>query len=56
MLETRLMSSEDGEFWKHGYFLSIEELVKLARNFLDNCDGFVDNDKTYIESWLKKNT
>ncbi len=38
---------------KKEYLLSIEELVKLVRNFqVDNFDGFVSNDASYIENWL----
>jgi hypothetical protein len=56
MLETRLVIEKDNkENWKTGYFLSIDELTKLVRNFQVDChDGFVSNDKSYIENWLKK--
>ena len=37
-----------------GYFLTIKDLAKLVRDFDADCrDGFVSNDETYIESWLK---
>jgi hypothetical protein len=38
-----------------GYFLTIHDLAKLVRDFQADChDGFVSNDKSYIEEWLKK--
>jgi hypothetical protein len=38
-----------------GYYLTIDDLVALARDFQADChDGFVSNDKSYIEEWLKK--
>lgn len=38
-----------------GYFLTPNDLQKLVRDFLVDChDGFVSNDNTYIEEWLKK--
>jgi len=58
MLETRLVTfnSEGAEQWKDGYFLSLDELQRLVRDFQADChDGFVSNDKSYIELWLKKN-
>lgn len=57
MLETRLVAPEPGaEHWKHGYFLSMDELERLCRDHLvDNHDGFVSNTRAYIEAWLKKN-
>ena len=37
-----------------GYFLTIQDLTKLVRDFQADChDGFVSNDKAYIELWLK---
>lgn len=37
-----------------GYFLSIDDLQKLVRDFQVDCyDGFVSNDNSYIEQWLK---
>ena len=36
--------------------LSIEQLESLCRDFqVDNFDGFVSNDKGYIELWLDNN-
>jgi len=38
-----------------GYFLTINDLAKLVRDFQADChDGFVSNDGSYIEEWLKK--
>jgi hypothetical protein len=38
-----------------GYFLTIHDLIKLVRDFQVDChDGFVSNDKAYLEQWLKK--
>jgi hypothetical protein len=40
-----------------GYFLTIHDLAKLVRDFQVDChDGFVSNDKAYIEEWLKKHS
>jgi hypothetical protein len=56
MIETKLITKNGKEEWKDGYFLSIDELQRLVRDFQVDChDGFVSNDKAYIESWLKKN-
>jgi len=36
-----------------GYFLTIDDLQRLARDFQADCfDGFISNDKAYIEQWL----
>lgn len=38
-----------------GYFLTIDDLAKLVRDFQADChDGFVSNDHSYIEAWLSK--
>jgi hypothetical protein len=38
-----------------GYFLTPYDLEKLVRDFQADChDGFVSNDHSYIEEWLKK--
>jgi len=38
-----------------GYFLTINDLAKLVRDFQADChDGFVSNDISYLEEWLKK--
>lgn len=37
------------------YTLSLEELVDLCRDYLVDChDGFVSNDRAYVEQWLKE--
>jgi hypothetical protein len=44
-----------GEKYVEGYYLTIHDLEKLVRDFQADChDGFVSNDKAYIEEWLKK--
>lgn len=51
-LETRTNSKNIIE---EGYFLTIEQLNKLVVDFaVDWHDGFVSNNKFYIEHWLKK--
>lgn len=43
------------ESYVSGYFLTIDDLKKLVRDFQsDNFDGFVSNDISYLEEWLKK--
>ena len=38
-----------------GYFLTIYDMARLVRDFQVDChDGFVSNDLSYIEHWLKK--
>ena len=38
-----------------GYYLTIDEIVTLCRNFGTDCfDGFVSNDRAYIEQKLKE--
>ncbi len=55
MLETKLVTKDGKEEFKSGYFLSIEELKELVRDFQVDChDGFVSNDQAYIETWLNK--
>jgi hypothetical protein len=52
ILESRMNGKNQIE---EGYFLSIEDLGKLVRDFQADCfDGFVSNDHSYIEHWLKK--
>ena len=54
--EDRLIVIGDGKE-KHveGYFLTIKQLSVLVRDFqVDQHDGFVSNDKLYIENWLSK--
>jgi len=50
VLESKLI---DGEFVS-GYYLTIDDLQELVRDFQADChDGFVSNDSLYIENWLK---
>lgn len=52
ILETRIES--DNKIVS-GYFLTIDDLGRLVRDFQADChDGFVSNDESYIEEWLKK--
>ena len=49
------MLIKGSESYADGYFLTIDELKELVRDFQADChDGFVSNDKAYIEEWLKK--
>lgn len=54
--EVKLVTIDDfKEKYVEGYFLTIDQLAMLVRDFqADNLDGFVSNDKLYIENWLKK--
>ena len=54
------LSREDAECMIDEYdpypILSIDDLCRLVRDFqADNFDGFVSNDKSYIENWLEEN-
>jgi len=55
ILETRVQQDEDrNEKFVEGYFLSQYDLARLVRDFQADChDGFVSNDLSYIEQWLK---
>ena len=38
------------------YRLTMDELVRMCRDFKADCyDGFVSNDRGYLELWLSKN-
>jgi hypothetical protein len=51
ILESKIV----GEKYVDGYYLTINDLAKLVRDFQVDChDGFVSNDNSYIENWLKK--
>jgi len=42
------------ESYVDGYFMTIHDLAELVRDFQVDChDGFVSNDNSYIENWLK---
>lgn len=52
--ETRIVIDKETEKVVSGYFLTINDLQKLVRDFQVDCfDGFVSNDQSYIEEWLK---
>jgi len=43
------------EKYVDGYYLTIDDLSELVRDFQADChDGFVSNDHSYIELWLTK--
>jgi len=54
----RISYNKDGEMkfkFDDVYFLTIDEIAKLCRDFQADChDGFVSNDKAYLESKLKE--
>lgn len=54
--ETKIVVDSNTETENHvsGYFLTIDDLQKLVRDFQVDCfDGFVSNDNAYIEEWIK---
>ena len=53
--ETQLRKQKDGSYqYREGYFMSMENLLQLVRDFQADCfDGFVSNDRAYIEKWIK---
>ena len=57
MLETRLRKQSDQSYqYTEGFFFTLDKLQQLVRDFQVDCyDGFVSNDKAYIEEWIKKN-
>ena len=51
ILESKLID----EVYVDGYYLTLKDLERLVRDFQADChDGFVSNDCSYIEHWLKK--
>jgi len=51
ILESKII----GEEYVDGYYLTINDLARLVRDFQADCyDGFVSNDKSYLEAWLEK--
>ena len=54
----RATYTEDGEMkfkFDDVYFLTIDEIAKLCRDFQADChDGFVSNDNAYLEEKLKE--
>lgn len=57
MLESQIRKQPDGSYqYIDGYFFTLDKLQQLVRDFQVDChDGFVSNDKTYIEEWCKNN-
>lgn len=55
-IEVMLRKQKDESYqYMDGYFLTLDQLAELVRDFQVDChDGFVSNDKSYIEEWLKK--
>jgi hypothetical protein len=53
--EIMLRKQKNDSFqYMNGYFLTINQLQELVRDFQADChDGFVSNDKSYIEEWMK---
>ena len=50
ILEKKIIDEE----FVDGYYLTIHDLAKLVRDFQVDCfDGFVSNDISHIEQWLK---
>ena len=58
VLESRFKagrSESPNHNFEEGYFLSINDLAKLVRDFQADChDGFVSNDEAYLEHKLKE--
>ena len=54
-LESRLDTTGFVEKYVDGYYLTIDDLSVLVRDFQADChDGFISNDGSYIEEWLNK--
>lgn len=50
-----IIDDNQNEIHVDGYFLTINDLTLLVRDFQADCfDGFVSNDSSYIELWLEK--
>ena len=53
--ETKIVMVDGDEKFVTGYFLTIEQLARLVRDFQADChDGFVSNDEAYLETKLKE--
>lgn len=53
-LQRKIIVTEEDEKYLEGYFLTMNQLKELVRDFQADChDGFVSNDNAYIEEWLK---
>lgn len=55
MLESQLRKQPDASYqYTDRYFFTLYKLQQLVRDFQGDChDGFIGNDKTYIEEWCK---
>lgn len=54
IITTHLGVGGTHEGYVDGYYLTIHDLAKLVRDFQVDChDGFVSNDQSHIENWLK---
>jgi hypothetical protein len=58
--ETRLRTKDHDsgtyeENWVTGYFMTLDDIVKICQAYIaDNRDGFISNNKAYLESKLKE--
>lgn len=54
-IEVMLRPQENGSMqYMEGYFLTKNQLKELVRDFQADChDGFVSNDDSYIDQWMK---
>lgn len=53
--EVRVMVNDGKSAVVEGYFTTLDQLTKLARDFQADChDGFISNDRAYVKEWLKK--
>lgn len=55
-IEVQLRKQSDGSHqYRKGYFMSMDKLILMVRDFQADChDGFVSNDRAYVENWLKE--
>jgi len=45
---------DDSYQYREGYFITLDTLAEMVRDFqADQHDGFVSNDKAWIENYLK---
>ena len=54
MKEERVVIVDNREKLVSGYFLSVEELQKLLKDYHNNID-FMGDTKVFIENWLTHN-
>lgn len=56
MRESRIKQTEEGEKYVDGYFLTLEQLQNLVKDYCkDNFDIKLQNDQLYILEWLNNN-